>query len=355
MRIGLIAPPWVPVPPPAYGGTESVVDRLARGLVHTGHEVLLAAAANSTCPVPQVEGTDVAIEVAPVCADTITELRHVIRSYAAMTDVDIVHDHTLMGPLYGHAPAGKPVVTTAHGPFDATLRPVYRAMRGTALVAISHHQAATADGIPVAGVIHHGLDVDSVPQGRGAGGYASFLGRMCPEKGPREAALVARAAGVPLRMAAKLREPAEREYFDAQVKPLLCSDVEFLGELGCAEKLELVGGSFALLNPMQWAEPFGLVMIEALATGTPVVATPVGSAPELVDDGVTGYLRTSLSQLAAALLDAPGLDRAECRAVAGRRFSSERMVAEHVRLYEKLLSRAAPYRRQLGRRTVPAR
>jgi glycosyltransferase involved in cell wall biosynthesis len=354
MRIGLIAPPWVPVPPPAYGGTESVVDRLARGLVRTGHEVLLAAAANSSCPVPQVEGTGVATEVAPVCADTIIELRHVIRSYDSMTDVDIVHDHTLVGPLYGHAPVRTPVVTTAHGPFDANLGPVYRAMRGVAVVAISHHQAATADGVPVARVIHHGIDVDSVPVGRGVGGYASFLGRMSPEKGPREAALVARAAGVPLRMAAKLREPAEREYFDAQVKPLLGSEVEFLGELGCAEKLELLGGSFALLNPMQWAEPFGLVMIEALATGTPVVATPVGSAPELVDDGVTGYLRTGLSQLAAALVDAADLDRADCRAVAVRRFSSERMVADHVQLYEELLSGPTPYQRPVSRRPVPA-
>jgi glycosyltransferase involved in cell wall biosynthesis len=126
------------------------------------------------------------------------------------------------------------------------------------------------------------------------------------------------------------------------VKPLLSSDIEFLGELDHAEKLQLVGGSFALVNPMQWAEPFGLVMIEALATGTPVVATPVGSAPELVDDGVTGYLRTGIPALAAALVEATYLDRPTCRAMAARRFSSDRMVAEHVRLYEKLLSGPAP-------------
>jgi glycosyltransferase involved in cell wall biosynthesis len=246
------------------------------------------------------------------------------------------------------------VVTTAHGPFDATLSPVYRAMRGVAVVAISYNQAATADGVPLAGVIHHGLDVESVPVGRGNGGYATFLGRMSPEKGPREAALVARAAGVPLRMAAKLREPAEREYFDAEVKPLLCSDVEFLGELGCAEKLELVGGSFALVNPMQWAEPFGLVMIEALATGTPVVATPVGSAPEIVDDGVTGFLRSGCLPLAAALLEASQLDRTACRAVAAHRFSTERMVAEHVRLYEKLLLGPTPRYRMVSRPQVCA-
>jgi glycosyltransferase involved in cell wall biosynthesis len=354
MRIGLIAPPAVPVPPPAYGGTESVIDRLARGLVRAGHEVLLAAAANSTCPVPRVGGTDEAADAAPVCADTVTELRHVITGYAAMTDVDVVHDHTVTGPLYGHRPVGTPVVTTAHGPFDATLGPVYRAMRGVSLVAISHHQASTAGGVPLAGVIHHGLDVQSVPVGSGTGGYASFLGRMCPEKGPREAALVARAAGVPLRMAAKLREPAEREYFDAEVKPLLCSDVEFLGELGCAEKLALVGNSCALLNPMQWAEPFGLVMIEALATGTPVVATPVGSAPEIVDDGVTGLLRGGCLPLVAALLDAGQLDRAACRDAAVRRFSTERMVAEHVRLYEDLVFGRTPRHRMNGRQPVPA-
>jgi glycosyltransferase involved in cell wall biosynthesis len=354
MRIGLIAPPAVPVPPPAYGGTESVIDRLARGLVRAGHEVLLAAAANSTCPVPRVANTDEAADAAPVCTDTVTELRHVITGYAAMTDVDVVHDHTVTGPLYGHRPVGTPVVTTAHGPFDATLGPVYRAMRGVSLVAISHHQASTAGGVPLAGVIHHGLDVQSVPVGSGNGGYASFLGRMCPEKGPREAALVARAAGVPLRMAAKLREPAEREYFDAEVKPLLCSDVEFLGELGCAEKLALVGNSCALLNPMQWAEPFGLVMIEALATGTPVVATPVGSAPEIVDDGVTGLLREGCLPLAAALLDAAQLDRAACRDAAVRRFSTERMVAEHVRLYEDLVFGRTPRHRMNGRQPVPA-
>lgn len=340
MRIGLVAPPGLPVPPPAYGGTESVIDRLARGLVLAGHEVLLAAARNSTCPVPRVGATEEAPESAPVCAETNLELRHVVTSYAAMTDVDVVHDHTMVGPLCRHAPAGTPVVTTAHGPFDATLRPLYAAMRGVGVgvIAISHHQASTADGVPLVGVIHHGVDVDSIPEGRGDGGYASFLGRMSPEKGPRHAALAARAAGVPLRMAAKLREPAEREYFEAHVKPLLCSDVEFVGELGHVEKLDLVGGSFALLNPIQWAEPFGLVMIEALATGTPVVATPMGSAPELVQDGVTGHLRTGLSALAEALLGAADLDRAACRVDAAHRFSSDRMVAEHVRLYEELLS-----------------
>jgi glycosyltransferase involved in cell wall biosynthesis len=344
MRIGLIAPPWIPVPPPGYGGTEAVIDRLARGLVRAGHDVLLAAAANSACPVCRVPGTDEAADGAPITGDAMTELRHVVTSYAAMADVDIVHDHTMCGPLYRHHPVGVPVVTTIHGPFDDALNPICRALRDVPVIAISHSQASTAACVPVAAVIHHGIDVAAVPEGRGRGGFASFLGRMSPDKGPREAALIARAAGVPLRMAAKLREPAEKEYFDAEVKPLLCSDVEYVGELGERDKFELVGNSFALLNPIQWPEPFGLVMIEALAVGTPVVATPLGSAPEIVDDGVTGYLRKGCAALADALTSAADLDRAACRTAADSRFATERMVRAHVQLYTDLISHRRPAR-----------
>jgi len=342
MRIGLIAPPWVPVPPTRYGGIEAIIDRLARGLVRAGHEVLLAAAGNSTCPVPRIPGTGDAVEGAPVCCDVNTELRHVLMSYAAMTKVDVIHDHTTAGPLLHRWDGSAPVVTTFHGPFDPMMAPIYRAYRGVSTIAISHHQASTALGATVTRVIHHGIDVADVPEGKGDGGYASFLGRMSPEKGPREAALVARAAGVPLKMAAKLREPAERQYFEAEVKPLLCSDVEYLGELGEHDKLALLGGSFALVNPIQWSEPFGLVMIEALATGTPVVATPRGSAPEIIEDGVTGYLRRDQEGLAKALLHAADLDRAQCRAAACQRFDSDAMVRNHLQLYADLLCSEPP-------------
>jgi glycosyltransferase involved in cell wall biosynthesis len=338
MRIGIIAPPWVPVPPPAYGGTESVIDELARGLVAVGHEVVLAAAANSTCPVARVPGTDPAPEDAAIRADAVGEMRHVLTSYAAMAEMDVVHDHTNIGPLSRHSRGRYQLVTTNHGPFDARLSPLYRAMRNVAIVGISRHQAATAQGIPIAATIHHGLDLTGIPVGAGDGGYACFLGRMSADKGPREAAIIARTAGVPLRMAAKLREPAEREYFDAAVKPLLGGDVEYIGELGAREKLQLLGGSFALLNPIQWPEPFGLVMIEALATGTPVVATPAGSAPEIIRDGVTGYLRSDHPALALALLQAQSLDRHRCRAEAEERFTTERMVEDHLRLYKRLLA-----------------
>jgi glycosyltransferase involved in cell wall biosynthesis len=254
--------------------------------------------------------------------------------------MDVVHDHTTVGPIFAALRRPRTVVATNHGPFDDRFGLLYRNLPELPVIAISERQASTADGAHVVAVIHHGIDVDAIPVGRGDGGYASFLGRMSPDKGPREAALVARQAGVPLRMAAKIREPEEQEYFEAQVEPLLGGDVEYVGELGEQEKLELVGGSFALLNPIQWEEPFGLVMIEALATGTPVVATTSGSAPEIVEDGVTGYLRDGIADLACALLSAPGLDRRRCRAAAEGAFSTERMVAEHLRVYRQLAAGA---------------
>lgn len=220
MRIGLIAPPWVAVPPPGYGGTEMVVDLLARGLRDAGHEVLLAAAADSTCPVPLVPGT------APADPDamntTETALAHAVRAYGAMATMDLVHDHTLLGPLYRHRPAGVPVTVTNHGPFTDTTRTIFRAMAPeVAIVAISHDQASRAGDVPIARVIHHGLDVAAIPPGAGDGGYVCFLGRICPDKGVLEAIGIARAAGVPLRIAAKMRERSEHRFFEECVEPAL--------------------------------------------------------------------------------------------------------------------------------------
>lgn len=340
MRIGLISTPWVPVPPPAYGGLEAVVDRLARGLVHAGHEVLLAAPANSDCPVPCVQGMPEVPEDAPIEGNSIMEMVHVARAYAAMADMDVIHDHTVAGPLYRHRPPGVPVVTTNHGPFVPSLNYLYQQMqRDTAIVAISKNQASTADGVQVARVIHHGLDVDQVPVGNGDSGFAVFLGRMNPDKGAREAILVAREAGVPIRLAAKMREEAEHEYFDSQIAPLLGEEVEYVGEVDEAGKYELLGSAVAMLNPIQWEEPFGLVMIEALACGTPVVTTSAGSVPEIIEDGKTGFISDDPSTLADALARAHELDRETCRQTAVDRFSTERMVADHVELYAGLLDR----------------
>jgi glycosyltransferase involved in cell wall biosynthesis len=337
VRIGLISTPWTPLPPPAYGGLEAVVDCLARGFGAAGHEVLVAAPGDSASPVPLVPDSPPADPGGTWLTEA--ELAHVVRAYRAMDGMDIIHDHTLAGPLYLNRPPGVPVVTTNHGPFRPQLCDIYRAMNGqTALVAVSQHQASTADGLPIARVILHGIDVQTVPVGDGAGGYFCFLGRMSPRKGVREAALVARKAGVPLRIAAKIQDGTERDYFDSCVAPLLTNKVEYLGELNAQEKYRLLGGATALLNPIQWPEPFGLVMAEALATGTPVVATPAGAAPEIVDDAVTGYLREDIDALAACLTQAGNLDRGQCRNEALSRFSAQRMVTEHLDLYNELLT-----------------
>jgi glycosyltransferase involved in cell wall biosynthesis len=336
MRIGLVAPPWVPVPPPAYGGTEMVVDLLAVGLQAAGHDVLLAAAADSSCPVPRVPGT--ATSAPETTNDATPLLAHIVRAYAAMDGVDVIHDHTPAGPVYSGRPDGVPVVVTNHNAFTPDAITLFgAAAEDTAVVAISHDHARQAGDIPIARVIHHGIDASRIRVGRGAGGYAAFLGRIDPDKGVVEALRIARAAGVPLRIAAKMQHAAEQEYFESEVRPLLTDDHEYIGEVSDAEKYELLGDAFALLNPIQWAEPFGLAMIEALATGTPVVGTPNGSAPEIVEQGVTGYL-AGVEDLPDLLVESRKLDRAACRADVERRFSVERMVADHVRLYEELIA-----------------
>jgi glycosyltransferase involved in cell wall biosynthesis len=352
VRIAIVAPPWVPVPPPSYGGTEAVLDNLARGLKKAGHEVMLFATGDSTCPVDLRW-------VLPTAADTVatgaaTELKQVIHAYRTALEwgPDVVHDHTLVGPVYSRG-CGVPVVTTNHGPFDGELADLYRDVDDdVSIVAISEHhgRSAAAAGVRVGAVIHHGVDVDMFPVGDGDGGYALFLGRMSPDKGVHIAARVARRAGVALRIAAKMREPAERAYFEASVAPLLGDGVDYIGEVGGRAKLELIAGASCLLNPIAWAEPFGMVMIEALACGTPVIVTPWGSAPELIVDGVTGYVAKSEDDLVAALGAVADLDRDRCRKEAVGRFSTERMVADHLRLYAGLIETAGS--QKVGRRYV---
>ncbi|CAN5138107.1 glycosyltransferase family 4 protein [soil metagenome] len=339
MRVAIIAPPWVPIPPPAYGGTEAVLDGLARGLQAAGHEVLLYATGDSTCPVPRAWVFERALTVD--LARPATELRHVINAYECVAgQVDIVHDHTLAGPVYAQAYSDLPVVTTNHGPFDDELGDYYRALSATVpIIAISRHQASTARDTKVAAVIHHGVDASCYPLGDGGGGFALFLGRMTATKGVHTAARAARKAGVPLKIAAKLDEAAEHAYFDQEVAPLLGDGVEFVGEIGGDDKAELIGQARCLLNPIAWAEPFGMVMIESLVSGTPVVSTGPGSVPEIIDEGVTGFIRETEDELAEALGQVADLDRARCRAAAVERFSLERMVDDHVRLFEEIIAR----------------
>lgn len=335
MRIGLIAPPWIPVPPPAYGGTEAVVDNLARGLADLGHDVLLFTVGESTSPVPRLHRYPTAVE--PI-GDVAHELAHTLSAYQALAGVDVIHDHTLAGPLLSISDTGgPPVAVTHHGPFTPDMRAIFgEAARYAATVAISHAQARTAGEVPITAVIHHGIDTARYTPGPGDGGYLLFLGRMCADKGVHHAVRVAHRAGRRLVMVAKMREPAEHDYFHREVRPLLGSRDELLIEAGPSERLDLLRHAEALLNPIGWPEPFGLVMAEALACGTPVLAFPNGAAPEIVDHGHTGYLCADEDQMLAALDRVPAIDRAHCRAAAEDRFSLQRMARDHERLYRRL-------------------
>ena len=348
MRVGIISPPWISVPPAAYGGIEAVVHTLACALVAAGHDVLLAASGDSSCPVPRVPGFPAAN--ANTVGLSLYELRHVMQAYPAMRNVDIVHDHTLAGPFLRDSRVTVPIVTTVHGPFVPEMLDVYRRRpAGVHLVAVSHHQASTARDVVITRVIHHGLETADIPVGRGDGGYACFLGRLHPDKGVVQAIAIARGAGMSLRIAAKMRDAAEQEYFTTSIRPLLGPGCEFLGELNTADKFALLGGAAVLINSIQWDEPFGMVMIESLATGTPVVTTPRGSAPEIVDDGRTGFIRADKAGLVDAVQRVTGLDRGLCRRTAEERFSAKRMASEHIALYAQVLSeRRLPERRPHG-------
>jgi glycosyltransferase involved in cell wall biosynthesis len=337
MRIAILAPPWLPVPPLAYGGTENALDTLARGLKSAGHDVLLWTTGDSTCPVDRAFTFEKSIGVG--LGSSVDEIRHVTRAYGQLEDMDVVHDHTLVGPLHSAAFPNLPVVTTNHGPFNPDLIDCYRAIAGQVpVIAISHHQASTALDIPIAAVIHHGVSLGDFPVGHGGGGYALFLGRMHPGKGAHIAARVAAQAGIPLIIAAKMSEPEEYAYFEAMVRPLLGRDIEYIGEVDRRIKIELLGEAECLLNPIAWPEPFGMVMIEALACGTPVLTTRLGAAPEIVEDEVVGFLRSNEAGLVGALGRVREIDRAACRQRVEDRFSVERMVAKHISVYEQAIS-----------------
>lgn len=338
MRIALIAPPWLPVPPPAYGGTELVIDLLARGLVAAGHEVTLYTVGTSTCPVERRHRYDVAQWSAEGGASVLRELAHVTWAYEDLGDVDVVHDHTLAGPFVGSL-ARHHIVTTNHGPFRSDdIRQVYRSYPPrVAVIAISHDQAATHDG-PIAAVIHHGVDVESYRTDAVRGDHLLFLGRMHPDKGAHLAIEIARRAGRPLLIAAKMREPKEHAYFNHVVRPILGDGIDYVGEADREAKRELLAGAAALVNPIQWSEPFGLAMVEALASGTPVVTTRWGAAPEIVHDGVTGFVCDDVDGMVAAVADVDGLDRSACRRAAERRFSIERMSKDHADLYRRIVA-----------------
>jgi glycosyltransferase involved in cell wall biosynthesis len=271
--------------------------------------------------------------------NSVAELHHVIHAYKAVREFDIVHDHTVLGPIYAERFPELPVVTTIHGALDASLGTIYEHLAGRVpLIAVSANQADSATGFRVR-VIHHGLDAAAFPFRCWEGRYCVFLGRMDPTKGAHRAVEVARRAGVPLLLAGKMRAPSEREYFEAQVKPQLDRDRRYLGEVDQDRKLQLLAGARCLLFPIRWREPFGLVMLEAMACGTPVLAFPEGAAPEVVTHGQNGFLCQDETEMVEALGRVEDLDRSACRAAVEGYFSAQRMVAEHLQLFEDLVGK----------------
>ena len=344
LRIGLLAPPWVPIPPPSYGGIEQVVATLAEGLVERGHEVVLVAAPGSA-----VEGVTVVspLEAIPdVIGESAADWRHALAGVDALADVDVVIDHS--GPLGALLTSRLPAAAlhVTHGPLDLVPTEIYAGIARHSprlrLVAISEAQRAMAPELPFAGVCHNGLALDAATFRERPEGYLAFLGRMSPEKGPADAIRIARQAGLPLLIGAKCREEAEHAYFAEHVEPFIGPDVVWLGELTATEKYELLGGARALLFPIAWPEPFGMVMIEAMACGTPVLATARGSVPEVVADGVTGFVRDTPDELIETVGRIGEIDRRACRRRVAERFSADAMTAGYERLVRAELSLRRP-------------
>lgn len=339
MRIGIVAPPWIPVPPVSYDGTELAVEQLVRGLVRARHEVDLVAHPDSTVaqdlpgvtvhsPFVPVDGIDMG-QCAHELAWTLAAYEHL-----RITRPDVIHDHTISGAPLGPELWPGPLVVTNHGPFDTVTTPVYeRASRHAAVVALTGAHAATTL-VPTT-VVRHGLDVDTFPFGRGEGGHLLFLGRMSPDKGVHLAVEVAERSGLPLVIAAKARERRERRYLDEVIRPHLSDQIRFVEEPPTAYKLRLLADAIALVNPIRWPEPFGLAMAEALACGTPVLAFADGSAPELVRHGRTGFVCASVEEMTERVRQLDRLDRYACRAFVATQLTVERMIADHLGLYAR--------------------
>ncbi|MFN2503424.1 MAG: glycosyltransferase family 4 protein [Acidimicrobiales bacterium] len=267
-----------------------------------------------------------------------------INAYDAIKGFDIVHDHTIFGPLYAERFPGLNVVTTIHGVIDDDLADILRAVAPRVqLIAISATQCEAVPDLSVAAVIHHGLDAARFPFESGPRAYTLFMGRMAPEKGAHRAIRAATRAGVPLVLMGKMRSTEEQAYFRNEVEPRLDADknIFYVGEVDERRKLELLSKARCLLFPIKWKEPFGIVLLEALACGTPVIAFGRGAVPEIIEPGRTGFICRDEQEMAEAIHRIDELDPGACRAAVESHFSAARMVDDHLRLFERILSRSA--------------
>ncbi|MFE9655998.1 glycosyltransferase family 4 protein [Micromonospora sp. NPDC006431] len=338
----MVVPPWLSLPPPGYGGVEQVVTGLVNGLVDQGHRVTVFGAGRD-------HGT--AAEFVSTCEDlqydrlgeSLPELAHLaqVNRLVDPADFDVVHDHTTIGPLV----AGRrsvPTVATVHGnpvgEFGTMLGIVDE---GVGLVAISHAQRRANPGLPWVGTVHNAMPLRDFPRKRTPGeGPVLWLARFSPDKGPDVAIRACRAAGLPLTLAGKCNEPAERRYFEQVVEPLLDDDVSLVLNADREAILQLLLDARCLIMPIQWEEPFGMAMLEAMATGTPVVALRRGAVPELVRPGLTGLLCEHPDELPAALRDSILLDPTDCVAHVAENFSAVRMALGYESVYRRFIAAA---------------
>ena len=347
MRIAQIAPLFESVPPAVYGGTERVVSYLTEELVRAGHEVTLFASGDSRTSAELVPIIDRSLRLNPDCIDHLShQILQLERVAQAAPDFDILHFHV----DYLHFPISRrlnvPNVTTLHGRLDiADLQPIYDEFHEMPVVSISKSQCEPLPQANWVGTVYHGLPPDLfTPRIGPAGDYLAFVGRISPEKRVDRAIEIARLSGLPIRVAAKI-DAADEAYFHDEIAPLFTQPfVEYLGELDDEQKGPLMSGARALLFPIDWKEPFGLVMIEAMACGTPTIAWRNGSVPEVVTDGLTGFIVDGLDAAVAATRAAAALDRRRIRTAFEARFSADRMARDYVAVYESLLQGVRPTR-----------
>ena len=337
MRIAQVAPLIESVPPKLYGGTERVVSYLTEALVDLGHEVTLFASGDSETQACLVAPCERALRLGKGCADPLAHLFVMLEMvFQRASEFDVIHFHI----DYLHFPLsrrfGPQSVTTLHGRLDIPdLVPVYREYEEMPLVSISDAQRAPLPWANWMGTVPHGLP-GHYGYREGRGGYLAFMGRISPEKRLDRAIEIARRVGMPLKVAAKV-DPADRAYYQGEIAPLMTgAGVEYLGEIGEEQKEEFLGEAAALLFPIDWPEPFGLVMIEALACGTPVIAYRRGSAPEVIADGETGYLVDNLEEAVSAVRRLDRIDRRRCRECFDERFTAERMARDYLDVYARL-------------------
>jgi glycosyltransferase involved in cell wall biosynthesis len=335
LRIGIVAPVWFAVPPTGYGGIEWVVSLLADGLAVAGHDVTLFASGDSRSKAK----LSYVYEEAPSesIGRSFPELRHVLHAYERADEFDVVNDHS--GPLAAAlgAHVGTPVVHTLHGPLSGESGDLYdrvaRVAPGVGLISISMNQRKPRPDLNWVANCPNALELSLYPCHPHRGDYLLFLGRMSPDKGAHRAIAVARELELPLKLAGKKAETKERRYFEEYVQPHLVDGIEYLGEVTHGEKVELLQNARATLFPIDWEEPFGLVMIESMACGTPVIAARHGAVPEVIEDGRSGIIVDDYRQMPAALERADAIEPLECRRYVEERFAPERMVDDYLDAY----------------------